>query len=876
MIRSRAAVGNFVCLRCQVRRLRYNAPTTAIADARSVTHRIVNRGQIRYNGTDATSNDATPEHTQANTKAEPDAPPSHKSVKTRHDVSVAGGRRLRQREKAVYWRGGSKIVPVSQDLSVGILGKPAEALIMKDVGGGQLLKGKDNKVKSKRSTSRRSRRKAKDEPIKGEAEKQEESAGDGETSASSVQTKAWDGLDKNRSQDPTPDEIQAYIAELRPTGSTIIPQREFDQLIGTLVTGFTNKQLARYVAENPAQKGLKDLPSGKKAPWIEDRKPWTSENTLSRQRGPPTLQPVAGRPMPLKEALVLRLIQDCWGLSVRELVSGMGHLDVHIRNPEFSLLLVGTRRWLQSISRIYLKHVGGRVELRRSDRLMRIFAPKAVAETILDDIDELLNWAVTERIQLDAITSETPSKGALEQLAGLTNSHIEFDEENREIVISWIHKNRAVASEVGKVENTAEKVYRLLLTAYDPARVSTFTTVFPTVDAGEETGSLIVDHGIRPTSPPWNLQACSWARLQRPQPKADLDAPAAEEFPLKASSPSLLRWPVDNNFREHFHFFKDRHKSFGGEVPHSGRWSKARTATQATFGHLMHGYEESLLAGTRMPATPDWTSPRMLFPTTPSFLDKDMGQPQPAGPHRTELVIRFVPSPSDPSTNLHNPPTLELRFLTLDHLVRGIQRATLFAIHDTHHADILLPSMPVDARITQRQVSMLRGADLHSVPHMGPLREFVVRSTLNLVGNVFRTPTSVKGLSLPAYLMGDGQGEPSKHGSEGAFVTLDYIFADLELRRRIDFEIDGENVTYTSIQNPTQPSMNRAEVSVHPPLPPSLLPGLEDSEIPEYGLNEIEKAMAELAVDEPEVVSGRFLQGMMKLTTNKVMKWAVL
>ncbi|TLD33845.1 hypothetical protein PspLS_01369 [Pyricularia sp. CBS 133598] len=866
MIRSRAAVGNFVCFRCQVRRLPYNALTNAIADARPVAHGTINRGgqQIRSNGTDASSNDAAPKNPEANAEAKPDKPRSHDYMKTNRVPRDVDDKR--RRENAVYWRGKSKIVPMSQDLSVGILGKPAEALIMKDMGGGQLLKAKDRKTKSKKSTSKKSKRKTKDKPSEGE----------GETSASPVQTKPWDGLDQNRSQDPTPDEIQAYIAELRPTGRTLIPQRKFDQLIETLVTGFTSKQLARYVAENPAQPGLKDLPGGKKAPWIEGRKPWKSENTLSRQRGPPTLQPVAGRSMPLKEALVLRLMQDSWGLSVRELVTGMGHLDLHIRNPEFSLLLVGTRRWLQSISRIYLRKVGGRVELRRSDRMMRIFAPKAVAETILTDVDELLSLAVTERIQLDSITSETPSKEALDQLAGLTNSHIEFDEESREVVVSWIHKNRAAGAEGGQVENTAEKVYRLLLTAYDPSGVSTSTTVFPTVDAGEETGSLIVDHGVRPTSPPWNIQTGSWARLQRPQLKADLDAPVAGLLPLEAS-PSLLRWPVDNIFREHFHFFQDRHlKTFGGGVTQGGRWSKARTATRATFGHLMHGCEQNLSAGTRLPATPEWTSPRMLFPITPSLLDKSMGEPQSAGPHRTDLVVRFVPSPSDPLTDTHKPPKLELRFITQKYMVRGIHKATLFAIHDTHQADILLPSMPVDARITQRQVSMLRGADLHSVPNMGPLREFVVRSTFDLKGNVLRTPSSLKGLLLPAYLMGDGKAKPSEGGSDTAFVKVDYVFADVELQRRIDLDIDGETVTYTSIRNTTQPGMNRAEVSMQPSLPSSLPHGVGDSEALEADLGEIEKSMIELTVEEPKVVSDRFLQGMIKLATNKAMKWTLV
>ncbi|KAI6369986.1 hypothetical protein MCOR25_004329 [Pyricularia grisea] len=870
MIRSRAAVGNFVCLRCQVRRLPYNAPTTAFADAHPVAHRSVNRSQIRHNGTDASSKDAAPEKS-VDAEAKPDGRPSKNPSTARRVFRDASGKGLRKR---VYWRGGSRIVPVSQDLTVGILGKPADALIMKDLGDRQLLKDKDDQAKSKRSTSRKSKLKVKDKPTEGEAEEQGGSVGNGEASTSPVQNKAWEGLDQNRSQDPTPDEIQAYIADLRPTGDTLIPQREFDQLTETLVTGFTNKQLGRYVAENPVKRGLKDLPSGKKAPWIEDRKPWTSENTLTRARGTPTLYPGAGRPMPLKEALVLRLMQDCWGLSVRELVAGMGHLDVQIRNPEFSLLLVGTRRWLQSISRIYLKKVGGRVELRRSDRTMRIFAPKAVAETILADIDELLSWAVTERIQLDSITAETPRKRALDQLAGLTNSHIEFDEEKREIVVSWIHKNRATAGELVNVENTAEKVYRLLLTAYDPTGISSSTTVFPTVDAGKETGSLIVDHGIRPTSPPWNFQRGSWARLQRPQSKVGSDAAVVEESLLKAA-PSLLKWPVDSKFREHFRFFQDRHVSFKGVFPH-GRWSKARTATQATFGHLMHGYGDVLAAGTRIPATPEWTSPRMLFPTTPPLLHSGMGEPQPAGPQPTYLVIRFVPSPSDPSTETHKPPTLELRLLTQQYIVAGLQRATLFAIHDTHHADILLPSMPVDARITQRQVSMLRGADLHSMPNMGPLREFIVRSKLDLMGNVVRTPPSVKGLVLPAYLMGDGKAELSEDDIEAESVTIDYVFADAELHRRVDFHIQDENVMYTSIRNLTQPGTNRAEISVHPSLPLSLPPILEDPDISEAAANEIVKSMAELAVDEPELVTERFLQGMMNLASNKTMKWAVM
>lgn len=80
---------------------------------------------------------------------------------------------------------------------------------------------------------------------------------------------------------------------------------------------------------------------------------------------------------------------------------------------------------MRRISRTFLKD-GQQIEVRRSSNLVRITAPKPVAETCVHELDETLQKIKTKTLRLDQIPTQRLGSGILEELGRITNSVVQF------------------------------------------------------------------------------------------------------------------------------------------------------------------------------------------------------------------------------------------------------------------------------------------------------------------------------------------------------------------------------------------------------------------------------------------------------------------
>lgn len=103
---------------------------------------------------------------------------------------------------------------------------------------------------------------------------------------------------------------------------------------------------------------------------------------------------------------------------------------------------VGSQKWLQRISRLFLKD-GQQIEVRRSSNLVRITAPKPVAETCVHEIGETLQKITTETLKLDQVPMQRLDAGILEELGRITNSVVHFGPD-RETVGEAIHPGSTI------------------------------------------------------------------------------------------------------------------------------------------------------------------------------------------------------------------------------------------------------------------------------------------------------------------------------------------------------------------------------------------------------------------------------------------------
>jgi hypothetical protein len=155
------------------------------------------------------------------------------------------------------------------------------------------------------------------------------------------------------------DEVVKNIHGLQP-GRQILSAREYKSLFNTLLNGFTILQLEKYVMshrEQPILETIKDeifseaetsseapvipadeLTKRRKYAWMIEEAHWTPyvEGAVEEAQ-----YPLAGyitKLMPPKQRLVVQLMRECWGVSIRELMEGNGRIDIRVRDLEFKLL----------------------------------------------------------------------------------------------------------------------------------------------------------------------------------------------------------------------------------------------------------------------------------------------------------------------------------------------------------------------------------------------------------------------------------------------------------------------------------------------------------------------------------------------------------
>lgn len=321
----------------------------------------------------------------------------------------------------------------------------------------------------------------------------------------------------------------------------------------------------------------------------------------------------------------------------------------------------------------------------------------------------------------------------------------------------------------------ADIVFRLLLTAYTPARVERALTVYPDVKGK---GQLIGDIGSAEKLS-WIDRRIKWARLCLPigtQPPR-----VSTAWPLNHSS--VMKYavePVDEDFHaptltnQQRRTLSHPHPATDGEplgLPTSSEpsesaepdnqttstpsgWLPFRIRTSAVFGHVLNLHNAKVASFFQEGIEGMSSSSRALSPITPPISEMDLpAWVSYANPRTmTSLVImRFNPYSADPSRP-EDPlaPYLELRIKASDDAI--IEIDSLRAVAHTHVADVLLPAEPVDARITQKVVAELPGAHLDNTEGMQPLLQFLRDARLDMGRGKLVTPPRVRDLGLPRWM----------------------------------------------------------------------------------------------------------------------------
>ncbi|KAK3383565.1 mitochondrial inner-membrane-bound regulator-domain-containing protein [Lasiosphaeria ovina] len=711
-------------------------------------------------------------------------------------------------ERRTYMTRGMRVKPMNETLDIGIMGEPGTSLVLRE-------HGKWLEYGAAREPEYQYR------GVPGISDDSDDTG-----KLAGILTQALEKENDNL----TLGDVIRNLDELRPSETQILSKNNIEALEHSITTCFTKIQLAAYLQHYEKVQRLNDesrLLNG--SPWVLERRLWTPKAAQENTGNGKTGQDSVPTSMSSKKKLAHWIVHYCWRVYTQETVEGLGYLELKLRDIEFGLLLAGAKKWLASISAAF-KHPGKQIELIRPDNWVSILAPRRPAELMVAEISKVLDRARTVSLDASLVSAEPIDPAIMDEVGRITNTAVQFDSSTNQITVSWVHD-----PERGEeLESPVDVVLRFLLQVYYSAPSSSNAlAVIP--KRNPNGGRYIVEPGCD-TKLPWQDRIRKWARWataayqdQHYRPIKEKIRPKHIPFPIKVmSAPKPM---VQEN----------KSKSVTRHTD-SGWPQSADTSTKAIFGHILSALPRGLLTTTTRPLM-DTSLPRTFLPTLPPLQALDLPTNwRQRGQWPGMLVLRFIPSPYQSPQIRATAPPLEL--LVEHDNDRATRPVALRAVTGTSVFDALLPGRPVDVRLLQQHYFNLPSASFQQ--HAKPVLDFLAGAELEPWAGKLATPSNLNGLRIPRRLLapapsavttadtlagldptpapdatstpvpGDEskETEQAKDDGDADLVSVDYLFAALEMENTITSDHMGFKLVYKSVEA-GQRGGKRAEVSLH-------------------------------------------------------------
>lgn len=290
----------------------------------------------------------------------------------------------------------------------------------------------------------------------------------------------------------TAEEVRANIDSLCPESETYLPEKEFRRIQHELTEGFLKAQLSDYIdrfkaalekvtapeveteeteemeeysedkhnetglegelSEAQENTGADEASPPDEAestapaptyPWIREISPWVRLNSEEVAAGglpeytDRHLHGYISETPTAKEALAMRIMRECWGLHIEELMGGLGQVEVTVRKLEFSMLMRGTRRFLKLLSDLFLDR-GESMEVFTKRHTIRFVSTRPKAETLIHELDIMLQNLVTRHFPVSLVAGEHDliDEVLLEEVGRISNTYVKQSHSTKRVSCS--------------------------------------------------------------------------------------------------------------------------------------------------------------------------------------------------------------------------------------------------------------------------------------------------------------------------------------------------------------------------------------------------------------------------------------------------------
>ncbi|KAH8662046.1 mitochondrial inner-membrane-bound regulator-domain-containing protein [Xylariales sp. PMI_506] len=744
----------------------------------------------------------------------------------------------------------------SANLGANVLGQPAYAIVMKDLGTYKKKKIPlqaegipEVKKKSRRSST--------------------------ETDHSDFGVLLDNDLDL-----PGVDEVRNNIGELRPESDTFISRNKYLAIRQKLEDGFLKSQLRDYLENLQGHKGSQ-IARGKKGrkrivPTVSQYK-WIKGIGQSSSMSGDDLMPSTDfdRPNGVRDGgpkarLAGKIMQECWGLQIDDQMGRMVDVKLAVEELEFTMLMRNKQKFFSHL-REMLFEPGEHIEADASVNIIRIVSAHQKLPTIIAELDTIVQKLSTASFRVFGITSDPTQfdEALLEEVGRITNTHVGLSDNKDRIHVTCFTEP---GQDKSGVESLRHVVYRLLCVALQPELASRGLHACPSYPADSK-GRFLADLQHKEAWS-WKDRLSEWARYIMPISAptinvSDNSAAAVDNYVYSqvpkedAPLPVLDLLPLEQ---------PSSRPSAGPSTSSPQYWStNLTTITEATFGHVLHAHSEGseglshyLSAVLKHADQRRIFSPVIPHPKQLATIQDNPTRPQ--SPITSTIVIRLMPTPeaaqqprsvlplkapplelrlslSEPDTTAEAELDIDAEKQTPKPRVTGVH--SLRAIHHTRIHDILQPSESVDMRIVQTQSATLCGSP-DALTAWSPVAQLLSKARLDFGAGKLEMPPQQK-FYVPTELFSappdslsetsGGAGGAHKNEAERAQKLLlqqassssssvpgaavratEYDFAGLELHRSVSIPLPGDEaftLTYTSIEA-GQGGGRRAELALRP------------------------------------------------------------
>ncbi|KFA69786.1 hypothetical protein S40285_02463 [Stachybotrys chlorohalonatus IBT 40285] len=569
----------------------------------------------------------------------------------------------------------------------------------------------------------------------------------------------WDELveSKERHESEFSEVVWKNIEQFRPADATTIRRKDFDNIVTTLVAGFTKNQLAHYCS----LKGSSGSPSEKTKtpyPWLVKQSEWVPDDAVHWGNTTP------------KQQHAISIVRDVWGLGIQEHEGGLGTTMIWTRPEVFPLFSGPSSSTLASLeAEILNEDANESVTAVRSESRLEIHSPKASAIVFLSRLNEIVQNMVSRKVSAKGLRIENLDRKVLESLESVTNTSIQYHKRQAELEVSWLVNddrpppmlpNDAQEENTLRVEDPADNALRLLRANPSCSSLGQALQIITRSGSSKNIKADFVEYRRERRSMSWRDQLRPWSRYV---------------FPVgQGSGNPTKRLSLDDRIAL---------SSSAPEDP-SG---KANDRVIATFGHILHTQrdtqQDKMAAGRRILA------PITLHPASLTGIEGD----DKATPIQEKaIILKFLPKQAFGRTVTSPPPEVQLR-LPIGHesdLANFTIPAetTLIGLVNWHVSDILLPEESVDVQLSQQRLVPL---DIKQKS----IQAFLAASEFDLLKGHLRTPDHTT-ISIPqAYAQTSAKGV-----KDNGNAHVPYFFAGLEIHQSVELPWYGHVLRYNSIE----------------------------------------------------------------------------